>query len=153
VPKVHTTSAVGSSRIGRGRHVASSLAEINVVPLVDIMLVLLIIFMVTAPMLQRGIEVKLPQARNSGTIEGDRIWVTIPLRYRQDQILYLGEEQLRADVLEERIRQLVQGRTDKQVYLRGDGGVLLQEFMDVVDRLKDAGILNIGFVTAPKSDR
>jgi biopolymer transport protein ExbD len=153
MPKVHTTSAVGSSRIGRGRHVASSLAEINVVPLVDIMLVLLIIFMVTAPMLQRGIEVKLPQARNAGTIEGDRIWVTIPLRYRQNQILYLGDEELKADVLQERIRQLVQSRTDKKVYLRGDGGVLLQEFMDVVDRLKDAGIADVGFVTAPKNDK
>jgi biopolymer transport protein ExbD len=153
MPKVHATSATGSSRIGRGRRVASSLAEINVVPLVDIMLVLLIIFMVTAPMLQRGIEVNLPQARNSGTVEGDRVWVTVPLRYRQDQILYLGEEALKANVLQERVRQLVEKRTDKEVYLRGDGGVQLQEFMDVIDRLKDAGVVKVGVVTSPKTDK
>ena len=149
MPKVHTTTAGGSTRIGRGRRVSSTLAEINVVPLVDVMLVLLIIFMVTAPMLQRGIDVKLPQSRRASAVEGDRVWVTVPLTFRQDQILYLDNERLKADVLQERVRQLVEARTDKQVYLRGDGGVQLQSFMDVIDLLKDAGVQTVGLVTAP----
>ena len=62
MPKVHATGGGGGGRRGRGSFVATSLAEINVVPLVDVMLVLLIIFMVTAPMMQQGLEVNLPQA-------------------------------------------------------------------------------------------
>ena len=149
MPKVQATTAAGSPRVGRGRRVSTTLAEINVVPLVDVMLVLLIIFMVTAPMLQRGIDVKLPQSRRAGAVEGDRVWVTVPLRFRQDQILYLDEEPLKAPVFQERIRQLVEGKTDKQVYLRGDGGVQLQSLMDVIDLLKDAGVQTVGLVTAP----
>jgi len=77
VPKVHTANA-GSVGRGRGRRVSTSLAEINVVPLVDVMLVLLIIFMVTAPMIQRGVDVKLPVSRRASAIEGERLFVTVP---------------------------------------------------------------------------
>jgi biopolymer transport protein TolR len=153
MPKVQATAAIGAGRMGRGRRISSTLSEINVVPLVDVMLVLLIIFMVTAPMLQRGIDVKLPQSSTAKSVEGDRVWVTVPLRYRQDQILYLDEEPLTAKVLQERVRQLVEGRTDKQVYLRGDGGVQLQSLMDVMDLLKNAGVQTVGLVTQPPERR
>ena len=105
-------------------------------PLVDVMLVLLIIFMVTAPMIQRGVDVNLPVARRAAQIAGERIFVTVPLAYRQSHIVYLGDEPIRVEVLQERVRQKMENRTDKQVYLRGDGGVQLQELMDVFDRLK-----------------
>src|ERR1700736_218972 len=101
MPKSQPAS-VGMPRGGRGRRVASSLSEINVVPLVDVMLVLLIIFMVTAPMLQRGIDVTLPVARRSSPIVGERIEVTVPLAYRQNHIVFLGSEAVRADLLQER---------------------------------------------------
>ena len=78
-----------SGRTGRGRRVSTSLAEINVVPLVDVMLVLLIIFMVTAPLIQRGIEVKLPQARRATQVSGERVELTIPESYRQARFVYL----------------------------------------------------------------
>ena len=74
-------------------------------PLVDVMLVLLIIFMVTAPMIQRGIDVNLPVARRANQIEGERVFVTVPAGYRENGIVYLGEEPMRVDVLQERIRQ------------------------------------------------
>ena len=83
MPKVH---AAGIGAAGRGRRVVTSLAEINVVPLVDVMLVLLIIFMVTAPMIQRGVDVNLPVARRANAVEGERLFVTVPASYRKDGV-------------------------------------------------------------------
>jgi len=145
MPKIQTQAQNG--RPGRGRRVTSSLAEINVVPLVDVMLVLLIIFMITAPMIQRGIDVRLPVARRAAQITGERVFVSVPLAYRQSHIVYLGDEPIRVEILQERIRQKMENRSDKQVYLRGDGGVQLQELMDVFERLKGAGVENVGIVT------
>src|ERR1700730_1650286 len=146
MPKAQPASSA-ISRAGRGRRVASSLAEINVVPLVDVMLVLLIIFMITAPMIQRGIDVNLPVARRATQITGERVFVSVPLAYRQSHIVYLGDEPIRVEILQERVRQKMENRSDKQVYLRGDGGVQLQELMDVFERLKGAGVENVGIVT------
>src|SRR3989441_13060854 len=104
MPRVHAQADAGPSRGGRGRRVATSLSEINVVPLVDVMLVLLIIFMITAPMIQRGIDVRLPVARRSAQITGERVFVSVPLAYRQSRIVYLGDEPIRVEILQERIR-------------------------------------------------
>jgi biopolymer transport protein TolR len=141
------------SRAGRGRRVASSLSEINVVPLVDVMLVLLIIFMVTAPMIQRGIDVNLPVARRSSPIVAQRIEVTVPLTYRQNHIVYLGTEAIRADVLQERVRQKMETVAQKDVYLRGDGAVQLQDLTEITDKLKDAGVEHVGLVTKMPGER
>jgi len=153
MPKVQTAATAGPGRMGRGRRVSTSLAEINVVPLVDVMLVLLIIFMVTAPMIQRGVEVKLPVARRASQIEGERIFVTVPLAYRQSHIVYLGDEPLHAEVLKERVRQKMETATQKNVYLRGDGGVLFQDLMEVFSTLQEAGVQNIGVVTKMPGER
>ena len=146
MPKVVPGGGTPSGRAGRGRRVATSLAEINVVPLVDVMLVLLIIFMVTAPLIQRGIDVKLPQARRATQVAGERVEVTIPGTYRESRMIYLGKEQVRAEVFQERLRQQMEGRSDKEVFLRGDSGVQYQDLMDVIDMLKGAGVQNIGMV-------
>jgi biopolymer transport protein TolR len=145
VPKIQVVEAT-SGRTGRGRRVASALAEINVVPLVDVMLVLLIIFMVTAPLIQRGVDVNLPVARRAAQIDGERLFVTIPLAYRQNRLVYLNDDRIRVDVLQERVRQKLETQTDKQVYLRGDAGVEYQELMDVFSRLQDAGVEKVGLV-------
>src|SRR5262249_20408133 len=104
------------------------------------MLVLLIIFMVTAPIIQRGVDVNLPAARRASAVEGERLYVTVPASYRNDGIVYLGQERLRLEALQERVRQKIETLSDKGVYLRGDGAVRLQELMTVMDRLKDAGV-------------
>ena len=124
------------------------LREINVVPLVDVMLVLLIIFMVTAPMIQRGIDVNLPVAARPRESKASGWWS--PSRQLTARIgrCYLGDEQIRADVLQERVRQKMETATSKQVYLRGDGtSCYYQELMDVFDRLKAAGVEKVGLVT------
>jgi biopolymer transport protein ExbD len=146
MPKVLPASS-SSGRSGRGRRVSTTLAEINIIPLVDVMLVLLIIFMISAPMLQRGIEVNLPVASRSTEIASERLFVEVPVAFREDRRVYIAKEPIRIDVLAERIRQMLLTRTDKQVYLRGDGAVNLQELMDILDRLKEGGVQNVGIVS------
>ena len=152
MPKVQPANN-GSGRAGRGRRVASTLAEINVVPLVDVMLVLLIIFMVTAPMIQRGVEVNIPVSTRSADISEERVFVSVPLTYRQDHVVYLAEEPIALGALQERVRQMMEGRQDKKVFLRGDGGVYYQELMEVFDRLKAGGVANVGLVTKLPGER
>jgi biopolymer transport protein TolR len=147
MPKVHAPSSSASGRAGRGRRVATSLSEINVVPLVDVMLVLLIIFMVTAPLIQRGVDVNLPTAVSATAIQGERVFVNVPLTYRKDRLVYLGNEPIRLEILQERIRQKMENETEKKVYLRVDGTLQVQDYMDVVDRLNAAGVENIGVVS------
>ena len=145
MPKVLPQPQANDTR-RRGRRVATSLSEINVIPLVDVMLVLLIIFMVAAPMLQRGIEVNLPVARRPQRMSEERMYVTVPLSYRKDHRVWLDDEAVSIDVLDERARQAMLNKDQKELFLRGDGGVTLQELMEVMDRLKDGGVERVGIV-------
>lgn len=151
MPGVQPNSGGGGGR--RGRRSNTTLAEINVVPLVDIMLVLLIIFMVTAPMIQRGVEVNLPVSRQASTIEGERVFVTVPANYRTTRKVFFGEDEIRIEALAERARQKLENVSDKQVYLRGDGAVLYRDLMDVFSKLKEAGVQKVGLVTELPKDR
>jgi biopolymer transport protein TolR len=147
MPKVLASAPNAGGRHQRGRRGGPTLAEINVIPLVDVMLVLLIIFMVAAPMLQRGVEVNLPVASRSQEIASERVFVSVPLTFRQDRRVFIGTEPVRIEVLGERVRQLMLNKTDKQVFLRGDGKVELQELIDIMDRLKMAGVEKVGIVS------
>ncbi len=147
MPKVIASAPNAGGRHQRGRRVSPTLSEINVVPLVDVMLVLLIVFMVAAPMLQRGVEVNLPVASRSQEIASDRVFVDLPVSYREDRRVFIDKEPVRLDFLAERVKQLMLNRSDKLVYLRGDGEVNLQELMEVFDRLKEAGVLNVGIIS------
>jgi biopolymer transport protein TolR len=153
MPKVQAQEEAVGSRRGRGRRVSTTLSEINVVPLVDVMLVLLIIFMVTAPLMQRGLDVNLPVARRAQSLTSERLTVTVPLSYREDHIVRLGDEPIRAEILQERIRQAMLSRTDKEVFVRGDGGILLQELLEVMDRLKEGGVEKVGIVAKLPGER
>ena len=153
MPKVMAQPDANTGR-RRGRRVTTALSEINVIPLVDVMLVLLIIFMVAAPMLQKGIEVNLPVSRRADKLTNTRpLYVTVPTSYRNDRRVYIDEEAVPVDVLAERMRQAMVGRDDKQVFLRGDGAVQLQELMDVFGRLKEAGIEKIGVIAMERRTR
>ncbi|HEX2459321.1 MAG TPA: biopolymer transporter ExbD [Vicinamibacterales bacterium] len=147
MPKVMASAPNAGGRHQRGRRIAPTLSEINVVPLVDVMLVLLIIFMVAAPMLQRGVEVNLPVASRSQEIASNRLFVDLPATYREDRRVFIDKEGVRLDFLAERVRQMMLTRSDKLVYLRGDGAVNLQELMEVFDRLKEAGVQNVGIIS------
>ena len=146
MPKIMAQPDANTGR-RRGRRVSTSLSEINVIPLVDVMLVLLIIFMVAAPMMQKGVEVNLPTSRRADKLSNTKpLYVTVPTSYSKDRRVFIDDDGVPVDVLAERMRQLMLTRDDKQVFLRGDGAVRLQELMDVFGRLKEAGIEKVGIV-------
>ena len=151
MPKVQSAggSATGRSRRGRGVRVATSLAEINVIPLVDVMLVLLIIFMVTAPMMQQGLQVNLPQARRATPVTAEPIYVTVAADFSTTRTVQLGSENVRIEILQERVRQATRARDDKSVFIRADARASVQDVTTVFDKLKAAGIEKVGFITQP----
>jgi biopolymer transport protein TolR len=155
MPKVHQIGSGGNgrSRRGRGARVTTVLSEINVVPLVDVMLVLLIIFMVTAPMMQQGLNVNLPQSRRAAAVTAEPIYVTVPLTFRTTRVVQIDKDEVRVDILNERIKQALLSRADKSVFVRGDGGVTLQELMQVMDKLKEGGVEKVGIVSRPPDAR
>jgi biopolymer transport protein ExbD len=120
------------------------LGEINVTPLVDVVLVLLLVFMVTAPMMSRGIDVSLPIADQPQIPQEDRITVSLNAEGR----VYVGDQPVNLLLLEDRIRALTQGRPESVVYLRADEGLRYGQVIQVVDVVKRAGVLRIGFVYA-----
>ena len=129
--------------------VSTSLSEINVVPLVDVMLVLLIIFMVTAPMMQQGLQVNLPQARRADPVNAQPVYVTIPAAFSRTRRLQIGQDEVGIEALAERVRQALATRDDKSVFLRMDATVTAQDIMSVTDRLKEARVEKVGFMTQP----
>jgi biopolymer transport protein TolR len=152
MPKALAAGDAGGRR-QRGRRVSTTLAEINVVPLVDVMLVLLIIFMVAAPMLQRGVEVNLPVGRQTQKLTDVRMYVTVPLSFRKDQRVMIDDESVPLDVLAERMRQAMTGKDQKEVFLRADGAVQTQELMDVISRLREGGIERVGIVALERAGK
>ena len=153
MPKVQPIESNGGGGRGRSRRVASSLSEINVVPLVDVMLVLLIIFMVTAPMMQRGLDVNLPAARRAQQLAEERLFVTVPYSFRQDHRVRLGNDTVRLEMLQERIRQVMHNRTNREVYVQSDAGLTVQDLIDVMDRLKAGGVEKVGLVARLPEER
>jgi len=121
------------------------LAEINIIPLVDVVLVLLVIFMVTAPMLYRGMDINLPTSA-SNTIKPE---IRAVLSIEKDQRLYLDKDQVSMVQLEQKLRVLKEEHKDVSIYLRADRDVPYGVVVQVMDGVKKAGIEKLGMVTDP----
>jgi biopolymer transport protein TolR len=118
------------------------MGEINVTPMVDVVLVLLLVFMVTAPMMSRGIDVRLPVANQPQIPPQDRITVSVNAEGR----IYVSDQPVNIALLEDRLRGLTSGSPDPVVYLRADESLRYSVVIRVVDHIKRAGIDIIGFV-------
>ena len=127
------------------RQTDTSLSEINIVPFVDVMMVLLIIFMITAPILQSGIDVDLPKTQTVKEISDARLVVTID----RGQLVYLGDDPVNIHDLGGKVRAQMQNPQSDPVFLRCDQTVPFGTFATVIDTLRQAGIVNVSIVTEP----
>jgi biopolymer transport protein TolR len=134
---------------GDGRRIGSTLAEINIVPLVDVVLVLLLIFMLTAPMMYRGIDVNLPRASAKPTAVEERLVLTVT----KERALFLNEKRIAPGGLEGTLRDAFRNRTDKTLYLKADAGLSYGAVVETMDMVRRAGIERLGMVTEPARER
>jgi biopolymer transport protein TolR len=125
------------------------LAEINVIPLVDVVLVLLVIFMVTAPMLYRGLDIKLPTSTSNTVTPEERLVLTI----ERDQKVYVDKDPISVAELEQKLRTAKARNADVSVYLRADRDVPYGTVVQVMDGVKRSGIEKLGMVTDPAIER
>jgi biopolymer transport protein TolR len=126
----------------------TSLSDINMVPFIDVVLVLLIIFMITAPILQSGIEVDVPKTHSVKEITEQKIVVTMDKK----QTVYLGNDPVNVHQLGDKIKKMAKHPNDV-VYVRADETVPFGAFCSVIDTLRVSGITNISIVTQPINDR
>jgi biopolymer transport protein TolR len=128
----------------RGR-TQTSLADINVTPLVDVVLVLLIIFMVTAPILQSGIEVAIPHTRTVKEITEERLVITIDRQQR----VFLNNQPVNINQIGDQLHQKIRDPEGQSVFVRADENVPFGAFATVMDAVKQSGITNVSIVTQP----
>src|SRR6202167_5911738 len=145
---------MGHGMIERGESVAfstmngqtrTSLAEINITPLVDVVLVLLVIFMITEPVLQSGIEVNVPKTRTVNTLTEQRMVVTID----RDDNIFLNDQPVNIHDLPAKLHQAGVDPAHQSIYLRSDERVPFGAFASVMDAVKQSGITNVSIVTQP----
>ena len=134
---------------GVGGSPGSYKSDINITPLVDVVLVLLLVFMVTAPMMSRGIDVALPVADQPQIEPQERVAVSINAKEQ----VFVNDRPVNILLLEDQLRGMMEGKTSKVVYLRADEGLRYGKVIQVVDRIKKAGVEQIGFVYVLPQER
>ena len=122
------------------------MSEINVTPFVDVMLVLLIIFMVTAPMMVQGLNVDLPEA-TAKPLESEKEHLIITIDNKHQ--IYISDFQVTIDFLREKLSKILQGRTDREVYLKADKSIPYGIVVQVMAEIKGAGVEQLGMITEP----
>jgi biopolymer transport protein TolR len=131
------------------RRIGGTLAEINIIPLVDVTLVLLLIFMLTAPLMYRGIDVNLPKTAGKPTAVEERMVLTLT----KEQTIYLNDKPVALVTLEQHLRDLFKNRQDKTLYLRADQALQYGFVVETMDRVRRSGIEKLGMVTEPSRAR
>lgn len=131
------------------RRIGASLSEINIIPLVDVVLVLLLIFMLTAPLMYRGIDVNLPKTSSRPTAVEERMVLTLS----KDRVIYLNDRPVPLAGLTAQLRRVFKKRTDKTLYLRADRRLSYGFVVQTMDRVRRAGVEKLGMVTEPSTRR
>jgi len=132
------------------RRDGTAISQINVTPFVDVMLVLLVIFMVTAPILQQGVQVNLPEAK-AGAIAGKDEPLVVSIT-KQGQV-YLNDNQIKLAELKSKLQAIRQVQKGKEVFLRADKSVPYGVVMKAIATIKEAGIVKLGMITQPPPTR
>ena len=122
------------------------MSDINVTPFVDVMLVLLIIFMVTAPMMIEGLNVDLPEA-TAKPLDSEKEHLVISID--KNQLIYINDFKVAVDFLGEKLNKILQGRSDREVYLKADKNIPYGIVVQVMAEIKKAGIEQLGMITEP----
>jgi len=132
-----------SVEVGTG----STKSEPNVVPLCDILLVLLIIFMVITPVTQRGIDIQLPETQTGedGVVDITKVVLTL----EKDQTIYINQETISKDLLGNRLRSIYESKQDKVIFIRADASVPYKEVLSLIDIARGAGVEVLGVMTTP----
>ena len=133
-----------------GNNNGSFMSDINVTPFVDVMLVLLIIFMVTAPMMMQGVDVNLPEA-SSEPLEADdkSLLVSIDDQNR----VFINDIQVSVEDLNEKLQKIFKGRSDRELYLKADKNIPYGTVVRVMSEIKQAGVEKLGMVTMPPTEQ
>lgn len=137
------------AQLGNSRQSRVTLSEINVTPLVDVMLVLLIMFMVTTPLMQQGIDVDLPHTTSSGVQANDEPFVLV---IHKNHKLTTGKQVLATNNLRTRLTDIFSQRKNKNLYLQADKSVDYGFVAEIMAEIRAAGIYNIGLITLPKTE-
>jgi len=130
------------------RREGSTISQINVTPFVDVMLVLLVIFMVTAPILQQGVQVNLPEAK-AGAVTGNEEPLVVSITSSGQ--IYLNDNRMGVEELQRKLRAVVKVQQGKEVFLRADRRVHYGVVMNAIAAIKEAGIVRLGMITQPQS--
>jgi biopolymer transport protein TolR len=136
----------GGSSDEDGDEVYRPMAEINVTPMVDVMLVLLIIFMVTAPLIQQGVKVNLPETK-AAPVEANEKKIVISIDVNKHA--FIGETEVKLDEIEEKLKTNAKAQADKEVYLHADTDLPYGIVVNVMAAAQRAGITNVGMITDP----
>lgn len=135
---------------GSMRSEGDPMADINVTPLVDVMLVLLVIFMITTPLFERGIDVNLPQTVSSNISGAERVILTVP---KDKNYVYFNSQAVNRNLMKGYLQQIFQSRTDKTIYLFADKSIPYGEVLAVMDEVKQSGIETVGLATEPPAEK
>ena len=131
----------------RNRTKKKFLSEINVTPFVDVMLVLLIVFMITAPLLQTGVEIELPEV-NTPNIPETKDPLIVSINKKNE--IFISEKKLTSDLLNAKLKEIKKANPKIQVYVRADKSVTYEILMKLMKQIIDSGILNVNLITLPK---
>src|SRR5215475_6328065 len=134
-----------ADNLSGGHRIGGTLAEINIIPLVDVTLVLLLIFMLTAPLMYRGIDVNLPKTAGKPTVTEERMELTLT----KEQQIYLNGKPLALAALEQTLRDTFKNRNDKTLYLKADQALQYGFVVETMDKVRKSGIEKLGMVTEP----
>lgn len=132
--------------MGGQRNSRSTMADINVTPLVDVMLVLLVIFMVTAPMMQQGVQVNLPKANTKAMTQAEE---TVIVTVDKSGRIFINKDEVSAADLRSKLTDMFAGREKKEIFLKADAGVPYGDVVKAMADIKGAGIERLGMVTEP----